>query len=147
MKKIKEWIARYLPAEIIATVTAILGGSITYMLTHNQIATAFAGVWAENVGFYGTIMIRDFLESFRSHTSRNIKYGIGAVTKDLKNILFEFGPSEILDSFVIRPYLMYVFPIMLKDISLGILVGKLAADSVFYVITILSRELTIKKVT
>jgi hypothetical protein len=61
--------------------------------------------------------------------------------RDIRNIILEFGFSEILDSLFIRPFMMYIFPILIGNVELGIFAGKIAADIVFYVPTIFAYEL------
>lgn len=60
--------------------------------------------------------------------------------KTLRNMLIEFGPSETLDSFILRPALMYAAQLQ-WGIGLGTLAGKLAADVVFFGLAILAFEM------
>ena len=61
--------------------------------------------------------------------------------KTIRNLILEFGTGEYLDSFFIRPFAMYIFPKLLNNLTLGIIVGKFAADAIFYIPTIISFEL------
>ncbi|MDX2156699.1 MAG: hypothetical protein SFW09_09330, partial [Hyphomicrobiaceae bacterium] len=56
---IGHWIGRYLPLEIAATGTALVGGLAVAALTSNTAAIAFAGTWAENFGYYGFALARE----------------------------------------------------------------------------------------
>lgn len=56
-------------------------------------------------------------------------------------MLLEFGPAESMDSFLVRPAAMYFFPKLLGNIALGLLAGKLAADILYYIPTIMGYEL------
>ena len=135
--KIREWSSRYLLSEIIASVTAISAAIIADLFIKNSILTAIAGTWGENAGYYGSIVIRDILISRRKNGILKIENYI----RILKNLLLEFGIAEMLDSFFIRPFTMYFFSFVIKNIPIGILLGKLSADIIFYIPTIFSYEL------
>ena len=139
--KIKEWIKRYLPAEIVATFTAILISTIVYLLTKNPIITALAGTWGENLGYYGFLSIREVVQSKKQHKLDNKRYGVLSFFKNIRNLVLEFGFSEILDSFLIRPFAMYTFLLLVGNPQLGIFLGKISADIIFYIPTIIAYEL------
>src|SRR5207245_9266853 len=102
-----------------------------------------SGSVCENIAFYTTIIIHDALiaskqlqEEGRTLTYRSFVYL-------LRNILLDFGIAELMDSMLLRPFCMYIFPIWLKNYPLGILAGKIASDIVFYLFVILIYELRI----
>jgi hypothetical protein len=141
--KAKNWLKRFLPAELTGTIAAVFVSYITHYCTNNLIVAAYAGSVAETLRFYSTIFIRDAV---------NEKGKLKAVNKRLtfidfihisKNILFDFGVAEILDSLFLRPFCMYIFPLWLKNYTIGILMGKVASDICFYIPVILSYELRI----
>ena len=113
--KIREWSKRYLPSEIIASVTAISSAIIADLFIKNSIITALAGTWGENAGYYGSIVIRDILISRRKNGILKIENYI----RILRNLLLEFGTAEMLDCFFIRPFTMYFFPSVIKNIPAG----------------------------
>ena len=139
--KIRGWIKRYLPGEIICAITALLAATAAYFLTGNRVVIAYAGTWGENLGFYGFMSIRDIIHSRRHHKANNLKYGVNSFIKTFRNLLLEFGFSEVLDSFLIRPFFMYIFPFIVGNIALGVLIGKIAADITFYIPTVIAYEL------
>lgn len=140
-QKAKTWIARYLPPEIVGTVTAMLGAGLAYMFTQNNVAAAFAGTWGENLGYYGTVLLRDERASRKEHKAKNTPYTISSYLRLIRDVIFEFGPAELLDSFIIRPFMMYIFPVLTGNLALGILLGKIAADIIFYIPAIIMFEL------
>ena len=140
-KKIKTWLKRYIPAEIFATLGALLGASIAYSITGSAIVSAYSGTIGENIGFYGYILIKEVRDSKIHHKKHNRKYSFKSCLKDIRNLLVEFGFAELLDSILVRPFAMYIFPIMLGNFPLGILIGKIVADIVFYIPTVLFYEL------
>lgn len=141
MHKLKEWLWRYLPLEIVGTVVAISAAVLVYIITDNRIAAAYAGVIGENIGYYGFLFIRDIEEHRAKHKKEDKVFGFVEDLKIIRNIILEFGVAELLDSLFIRPFCMYWFPIWMESYAFGILVGKLAADVIFYIPTVISYEL------
>lgn len=141
MKRIKEWLWRYAPAEIFATIGAIFGAGFLYLFTNNRIIAAYAGVIGENVGYYGFILIRDFKKNKTNYEKSGQKFGLIDFLKTIRDLFLEFGLSEALDSFLVRPFCLYWFPIWIPNFSIGIIVGKFVADIIFYIPTITVYEL------
>ncbi len=135
--KIKVWLTRYIPAEIFAVIGVIIGGTVVNAVFHNSILIALGATWGENIGYYGTIILRDLKRLKEKHK----KITKLIVIKLIRNLLLEFGPSEYFDSFIVRPFAMYIFPLILHNLYLGLIVGKFAADITFYIPTIISYEL------
>lgn len=135
--KLKEWIQRYLPAEIFAIIGAMVGGLVTHLLFQNPITTALGGTWGENIGFYGQILYQDI----RKRRQKDEKITLVGLLKVLRNEIVEFGPGEYLDSFIIRPTAMYFFPTITGNVALGLFLGKISADITFYAPTIVAYEL------
>ena len=140
IRKIREWSKRYIPSEIIGTLAALLVAYIATTFTSNLAIIAFAGTWGENIGYYGTISTRDIVESKRHHKEKNRKYGLISFGKNIRNLIIEFGFSEALDSFFVRPFFMYIFPLITGNLLLGIFLGKITADVTFYIPTIIAYE-------
>ena len=136
-RKLKEWGHRYLPAEFFALLGAVFGGLLINFIFHNQIFTAFGGTWGENTGYYGYIILKDLKE----RKAKDGKITFLGTLKVIRGIIIEFGSGEYLDSFIIRPTAMYLFPKILNNLALGLIVGKLAADFIFYIPTIIAYEL------
>jgi hypothetical protein len=129
-----EWLRRYLPAELLSMVATLLCAMAAMALCHNQAVAAVAGTWAENLAYYGLIVARDLRASGRRSP--------GSALATLRDIVLEFGPSELLDSLLIRPAALYTGMALAPDApATGLLAGKLAADLVFYLPTITSYEL------
>ncbi|PLW80504.1 hypothetical protein C0585_02300 [Candidatus Woesearchaeota archaeon] len=139
--KVKDWIKRYLPAEIMASIFSISFAYIAYFFTGNLIVSAFAGTWGDNTGYYGRIIYSDMKKSLKKHKDHKIKYGWKSFFKTARNLFVEFGPGEFLDSFIIRPFTMWFFPVVLGNLALGIVIGKIIADITFYLPTVVMYEL------
>lgn len=120
------------PCRAVCDCRGCCGGLLLHTLTHNAIGTALGGTWGENIAYYSFIIFRDFKRRPRKNFSEFWKIS--------RNLLIEFGPAEFLDSFFIRPTAMYFFPKLLNNIALGLVAGKLSADFIFYIPTILGYE-------
>ncbi|MDP2735812.1 MAG: hypothetical protein Q8P12_06420 [bacterium] len=126
---------RYGWAEIagkITTVAAALGVSVVMksgVITVDAFSAgaliALAGTLGENLGYYGVHTWNTY-HFYAREDSENIWSRTG------RSLIMEFGPSEIYDSFLVRPGLMGLFPALLGNVGVGILLGSLAADVIFY---------------
>jgi hypothetical protein len=128
-----EWARRYLPAELLGTAATLLGAGAALVVWQSAAAGAVAGTWAEGLVFYGVIVARDLQARGRPSPS--------AALAALRDLLLEFGPAELLDCTIIRPTALYAGLALAPSPAIGLLVGKLVADMVFYLPTIASYEL------
>lgn len=122
-KTLLRWLRRYGPPEILGTVGVYAGFFLAEQFEHITWISAYAGAMGENVGFYSAVVYQRL-----------------KAKENLWHVLAEFGPAEILDSFVIRPLALFVGAESLGA-GWGLLVGKLAGDFVFYVPVIMTHEL------
>ena len=139
--KIKGWVQRFLPAEVVGTIVAIAVSSLTHYYTNNAVMAAYAGSVCETIAFYATIIIHDALITSKKLKEEGKTLSFRGFVYLLRNILFDFGLAELMDSLLLRPLCMYIFPIWLGNYPLGILVGKVASDIAFYLPVIISYEL------
>ena len=135
----KRWLHRYGPAELTGIVTALLGSYTAHALTGSEIAAAFGGSLGETLGFYGVIIGREIRTDTVAARAAAVPYGPRAWLRTAMNLMIEFGPAEILDTGVIRPFTMGVATRMFGRV-IGVPLGKLAADVTFYVPVILLYE-------
>ena len=139
--KRKEWLRRYVPAEIIGTIIALACAWITYTQSHSLIAATASGWLGEGIGFYGYFIVREFLTTRSQYAQYSIIKRISlAIAAASTNLLVEFLPAEILDNFILRPYLMYLLPQYVHPYPVGFLAGKFSADIVFYALAIVGYE-------
>jgi hypothetical protein len=143
--RVARWIARYLPLEVLGTVAAIAGAAAAYEATGSLVAAAVAGTVAEGVGYYALVVVRGIrghLASSRVRRHRGpARRTFVAVVLTLRGLVAEFGLAEALDTFLLRPALLIAATTALGPNPTGWLVGKLAADVVFYAVAIVSFEL------
>ena len=126
----KEWLKRYLPAEAAAIIGAVSAAWLVDKV-HFAAATAFAGAIGETVAFYAVVVARDWRRPVRPM---------------LRGLLIEFGVAESADTFLVRPLAMYLASALVGRTVLGVILGKLAADVIFYGLAITGYELN-RKVT
>lgn len=141
-RKLLEWSRRYLPAEIVGTVAALAAAWLVLRCTGSLAAAATCGVVAENLGYYGVIGTREVRDRWRAHADYNPRRRAWLATGGTaRGMLLEFGVAELLDSFVVRPGLFYMVPLLLPGHTmLAFLVAKLTADLVFYGCAIIAYE-------
>lgn len=139
--KRQEWLRRYIPAEILGTVTALTGAWVAYAHTHSYVAATASGWVGEGIGFYGYFIVVELLLNSQRYRDRSLVKRIYlAIAVASTNLLVEFLPAEIFDNFIIRPFLMYLIPHYIHPYPIGFLAGKFSADIVFYAFAILGYE-------
>lgn len=139
--KRQEWLRRYIPAEILGTIIALIGAWTVYARTHSYVAATASGWIGEGIGFYGYFITMELLTNGKRYDQYSfLRRGALAVSAATTNLLVEFVPAELLDNFIVRPFAMFVAPHYIHPYPLGFLVGKFSADIIFYVITIMSYE-------
>jgi hypothetical protein len=144
-QKIKEWLRRYGWAEVISLTLTILSSWLTYEFTKNDITTALVATWVGNVGYFGTILFQDILLAIKQLHIVKKRYSLQTFYKNIRALFVEFGIAEVFDSLFIRPALLYYFPILLGNRTLGVIIAKFLADITFYIPAIISYELSKKK--
>jgi hypothetical protein len=111
-------------------------------------AVGIVATWAEMVGFYGTMAVRDLSQRLRG-TSAGAPGTAGSRTRaaaaTTTALIAEFGPAELLDTLLVRPALIAVSLQLTSTTLVGIVAGKLLADVAFYVPAIASWELLRRK--
>lgn len=123
------WARRYLRAEIAGTLAVVAAGLVVHAWSGSPIATAGAATIAESVGFYAVIAVGIYREQRAVTRTRR-----AAAYRSALLIVAEFGPAELLDSLLVRPGLIALAVWLLPGTLWALLVGKVLADVVFYVI-------------
>jgi ornithine decarboxylase len=129
-----EWFRRYAPAELGAIVGAVLAATAVDRFG-SAAATAYAGAIGETIVFYGVLFVRD-LSAQRAGRSPG-----RAVGRTVRDLVLECGPAELLDTLVARPLAMYLATQAVGSAWLGVVLGKVAADVVFYTVAIIGYEI------
>ena len=141
-KRVKEWIKRYLPAEICSLVVTVAIVLISYGANHNRVITALAGTWIGSIGYFGYILISDIFITRKDLQSIGTRYTFKVFLKNIRALFAEFGLAELFDSLLIRPALMYYLPLLAGSILWGSISAKFIADITFYIPAIICYEYT-----
>jgi ornithine decarboxylase len=138
--RVREWIGRYLVAELAGLTTALLAALAVTSWDPDQLAVAaYASALGEGVGFYaGFLVVRYLREEIDGPPRRRIAVIVAAA-------VVEFGPAEIVDTVLIRPAAMYLASWATGNVIIGVLIGKVAADVVFYGLAITSYEMLVRR--
>ncbi len=139
----KEWFNRYKYAELSATSAALASSQFSRIF--DGLTTAYLITFSEYLAFYGVILFLTYNKLVKKNEQLNTKTTLKEVLLLIRNLVLEFGYPAILDFFVIRPFCMYWMPILTGNYFIGIFLGKIAADSIFYSLAILNYELIKKK--
>ena len=137
--RVGDWVRRYGLPEVMGIATALAGAALATRAGLPLPAIGYAGAIGENAGFYGTIVVRQVSADRRLARARREPYRARELWRTARELLLEFGPAELLDSLVVRPFAMGLGVRMLGDAA-GVVVGKLAADVAFYLPVILTYE-------
>jgi len=138
--KIKEWVGRYVGAEILATLGALFGTILAMSLPGELglIATAYLATAGENLGFYGWMIHK---EHASLPEEKKDLHSIHKLSHIGRSLFLEFGIAELLDSALLRPACMYTAIRLTNDPIIGTVIGKFAADVTFYVPAIACYEI------
>jgi hypothetical protein len=138
------WVARYLPLEVLGTITALVAASVTYEATGSLVAAAIAGTLGENLGYYALVVVRAVGGHAQSRRVRGLagrgRRAWATTWLTARSVAAEFGPAEVVDSLLVRPGLLWAAAAMWGAHPLAWVAGKLAADAIFYAIAIVSFE-------
>jgi hypothetical protein len=110
-----------------------VGAYVAFCVMGDRAIAAITGTMAENVGFYGVMAVTEWRRQGAGRPGRHRRAARTAAA-----LFAEFGPAEALDSLLVRPVCMYLGPFVAGGIAGGSLLGKLAADAVFYGVAIVS---------
>ncbi|AII53053.1 hypothetical protein [Hymenobacter sp. APR13] len=144
-QKIREWLRRYLPAEVLSVGATLLAAALSLRATGSGLSAALAGTWAGNVAYFGWLLGQDVWQTRRTLQASGRPYRWRTLGQNVRALAVEFGVAEVFDSLLIRPALLYYMPRWLGSFGAGIVVAKLLADVTFYIPAIISYELSKKR--
>ncbi|GAA0495760.1 hypothetical protein [Microbacterium aurantiacum] len=136
---IRFWLRRYLPAEIAGTAALVLAGLAVAETSAHPVVVTAAAVIGENLGFYGVLAVVVLVEQ-----RRRGRKGARAIAAIVVLLAAEFGAAELLDSLLVRPGAIAVALWLVPEPFWALLVGKVAADLVFYAIAAVGYIMTTK---
>ena len=123
------WRRRFGLPELAGTIALVLVTLAVHRITGSIVLAALAGSLAEACWFYAVLLVREYrIERREAQVGGFERRSLGDLGRDL---LLEFGAAERLDGLVLRP-LCLGLGLRLIGGWLGVLLGKLAADLLFY---------------
>jgi hypothetical protein len=109
-----------------------MAATSAYAVSGSLLAAAIAGTIGENLGFYGVAGSRNFAEQWRLSSGDRGERRRSSLARTVWLSAIEFGPAELVDTFAVRPLLLWIAPLVIGVPIAGWVVGKLGADLVFY---------------
>jgi hypothetical protein len=143
-QRVIDWVSRYGVAECAGIACAFLGSFVVRRTTGNSIAAAYGAAWGESIGYATVIVTRDLLTESRAARVAAETFSARRAGGVVSGLLAEFGPAALLDTFVTRPLTMGL-GVRLLGLELGVIAGKVAADTLFYVPVIFMYERRTRK--
>jgi hypothetical protein len=128
------WVRRYGPAELACLITMLAASIGAARVTDSPPLLAVAAIAGATVGFYGVLLTAVLREqsALLAGQPRRVRR---ACVRTVGLLAAEFGVAEIADTFFLRPALMILGVILVGDAVWGLLLGKIVADVLFYVIS------------
>jgi pSer/pThr/pTyr-binding forkhead associated (FHA) protein len=121
---------RYAVSEIGGAVAALVGALWALRAGGGIPLAALAGTLAEILWFYGSLAVRDLRYEANARAAVSRKFDRHAARDVLQNLAREFGAAEAVD-LLVRPVCLGAGLATIGG-ALGVLVGKLVADILFY---------------
>lgn len=134
-----DWLRRYGLAELLGIAGALVAVRMARAADLPHAAVGYAGAIGENAGFYCTIVSRQILADRQLVIASGGRYGSRALWCTMRELLLEFGPAELLDSLVVRPFAM-ALGVRVLGPTVGVVAGKLVADLTFYLPVVVTYE-------
>jgi hypothetical protein len=125
------WIKRYAPPEVAGTLTMVLVGIAVSAVGAPIWLVGITAALAEGVGFYAVAGVAVWREQRRGFPDRG---PLRILIRVVGLLLFEFGPAELLDTFLVRPVAIMIGVQLLPHVAWGLIAGKVVADIAFYVL-------------
>ena len=104
--KVNEWLKRYFPAEIISMILTIVSAELAFYFTQNNIATALIATLIGNTVYFACILLSDIQSTRKQCLINKQEYTQVIFYKNIKALFVEFGLAEVIDTLLIRPFLM-----------------------------------------
>ncbi len=134
-----EWVRRYAPLEAGALLAALTVGLTVSRATGDAASAAVAASFAEAVGYYAVAGVLEVRRQRGRLGPGGGRLAVGG--RAVRGLLVEFGPADLLDTLLLRPLLLYAGQVLTGDVATGLVLGKVAADVVFYAVAIPCYEL------
>jgi hypothetical protein len=134
------WLRVYGGPETAGLLAAALAFGIVRAAGGPLLGSALLGSWAEDIAFVSYFAVRAVREESRNQRHHHwTKYYLFTFGLAFWGLIIELGPAEAADKFV-RPALLYQVPRSLHSMVAGFILGKIAADIVYYLLAYTGRS-------
>lgn len=140
--RIREWLLRYGPAEIISTIVTLAAALAVKRAGGGDVLLALTATWSGNLSYYGIVLAQDVSRTRKKLQRDGRSYTPRTFGRNALALFVEFGPAEALDILLFRPALMCWLPRRIHNVFWGVLAGKFTADVTFYLPALVSYELS-----
>lgn len=130
--RLRQWLRRYLPAELLAIVVAAVCATCADAVSNDQLVVVGASIVGSSTGYYGLIVMREMIHARRASHARHIRDTRRAGYTTVRNLALDFGSAELLDSLLFSPALLYLWIQAVPNLQLAVLLGEVASTSAFY---------------
>ena len=135
--RVRFWLRRYLPAEVASLVGLLAAARLGDVWSLHGLRLAVLATVVSGIGFYGVLAAQVRAEQVRA--------GVMAPGRRTAVLLLaEFGPSELLDSLLVRPTAIWVALVVIPASGGAVVLGKVAADLVFYAVAATAFAVTLR---
>lgn len=140
-RRVLFFLRRYLPAEVVGTLALLGAGLAADQLGEPDPVIALSALVGESLGFYGVLAVTVYREQW-TLWGTDVRPRTRTIIRRTGLLLAaEFGPTEVLDSLIVRPALLLAGVWLIGPVW-GILAGKVVADLLFYAIAALAFTVT-----
>ena len=136
------WAYRYAPAEAACLLTMVGASLLAASMTTSPPLLAAAAIAGATLGFYGVLAVTVVREQRTVVTPQRPRYALRVAGRTVVMLAAEFGAAELLDTFFWRPALMMLAVLLTSEPIWGLLLGKVAADVLFYAVAAFSYRVT-----
>lgn len=130
-KRLFFFIKRYGIAELVSAAISYLLAYIAYIVTTDKVLISYLGSIGAFIGFYLIIFLRDLKTSPQAEKLSKKQI----IKRIIINLVIEFGLSELLDVFIVRPLCIYLAQFYISGFTVSIIAGNIAANIIFFLLS------------
>jgi hypothetical protein len=123
---------RYLLAEVVALMVAILSITLASRLTNSMFILIAASVYSSSTGYYSVLFVHTLYAERHIQRTGPGDCLLNSVVSTAYTLLLELGAAELLDSLLVSPLLLYLCLSMLPNHQLAVVLSELVSTLLFY---------------
>jgi hypothetical protein len=143
-RRVKFWIRRYLPPEIVGTVAMLVAANVTAGFTASTPVIALSALVAESIGFYAVMGVTVYREQWAIWGRDARPRLLTVIPGTARLLLAEFGATELVDLVLVRPAILFGGILLTGNSTGGLVAGKIVADLIFYALAAIAFTVTLR---